>query len=97
MTCIAGSDHTAFADVWRRQTRAELAFALTTATLALLVACVVLEVWNDDLRLPFDYSRDAALTAPSRSMWSRMGRCGGNNELGPPRGQELYDLPSSPR
>jgi phosphoglycerol transferase len=61
--------------------------------MALLVACLVLEVWNADLREPFDYSGDAAFTAAVVKHAVEDGALWENDELGAPRGQELYDFP----
>jgi phosphoglycerol transferase len=72
---------------------AELLWALGAAALALLVACLVLEVWNADLRVPFDYSGDAAFTAAVVKNVVEEGALWENDELGAPRGQELYDFP----
>ena len=66
---------------------------LAAAALALLGACLVLEVWNADLRKPFDYSGDAAFTAAVVKHVVDDGALWENDELGAPRGQELYDFP----
>lgn len=61
--------------------------------LALVVACIVLEVWNADLREPFDYSGDAVFTTAVVKHAVEDGALWENDELGAPRGQELYDFP----
>ena len=71
----------------------DAAFAAAAAALALLIACLVLEVWNADLRVPFDYSGDAAFTAAVVKNAVEEGALWENDELGAPRGQELYDFP----
>ena len=72
---------------------AEAAWALSAAGLAILIACLVLEVWHADLRVPFDYSGDAAFTAAVVKHAVEDGALWENDELGAPRGQELYDFP----
>ena len=67
--------------------------AAGAAILALVAACLVLEVWNADLRVPFDYSGDAAFTAAVVKHAAEDGQLWENDELGAPRGQELYDFP----
>ena len=67
--------------------------ALAAAALALVAACLVLEVWNADLRVPFDYVGDAAFTAAVVKNAVENGALWENDELGAPRGQELYDFP----
>ena len=69
------------------------AWPLAAAALALLIACLVLEVWNADLRVPFDYSGDATFTAAVVKHVVDDGGLWENDELGAPRGQELYDFP----
>jgi hypothetical protein len=61
--------------------------------LVLLAACLVLEVWNADLHRPFDYSGDAAFTGAVVKNVVDEGALWENEELGAPRGQELYDFP----
>jgi hypothetical protein len=68
-------------------------WALVSALLALLGTCLVLEVWNADLGVPFDYSGDAAFTAAVVKNVVEDGQLWENDELGAPRGQELYDFP----
>jgi phosphoglycerol transferase len=69
------------------------AWPLAAAALALLTACLVLEVWNADLRVPFDYSGDATFTAAVVKHVVDDGALWENDALGAPRGQELYDFP----
>jgi phosphoglycerol transferase len=69
------------------------ALAGASALIALLGACLVLEVWNADLDVPFDYSGDAAFTAAVVKHVVEDGALWENDELGAPRGQELYDFP----
>jgi len=66
---------------------------IAAALLALLAACLVLEIWNADLRKPFDYSGDAAFTTAVVKNVVEDGALWQNDELGAPRGQELYDFP----
>src|SRR5215218_397914 len=73
--------------------RRALVEAIAAPALALLVACLVLEVWNADLNVPFDYSGDAAFTAAVVKNAVDDGALWTNDELGTPRGQELYDFP----
>ena len=73
--------------------RRALVEAIAAAGLALLIACLVLEVWNADLRVPFDYSGDAAFTAAVVKNAVDDGALWTNDELGAPREQELYDFP----
>ena len=73
--------------------RRALVEAIVAAALALAIACLVLEVWNADLRVPFDYSGDAAFTAAVVKNAVDEGALWENEELGAPRGQELYDFP----
>jgi phosphoglycerol transferase len=77
----------------RRAPWAAAAWPLAAAALALLIACLVLEVWNADLRVPFDYSGDASFTAAVVKNVVDDGALWENDELGAPRGQELYDFP----
>jgi phosphoglycerol transferase len=76
-----------------RSRLAEMIWPLSAAALALVAACLVLEVWNADLRVPFDYSGDAAFTAAVVKHAVEDGALWENDELGAPRGQELYDFP----
>jgi phosphoglycerol transferase len=80
-------------DTSRTGGRTDGLLAAAASALALLIACVVLEVWNADLRVPFDYSGDAAFTAAVVKNAVEDGRLWENDELGAPRGQELYDFP----
>src|SRR5829696_7612834 len=73
--------------------RPDLLIAAAASALALLVACLVLEIWSADLRKPFDYSGDAAFTAAVVKNVVEDGALWENDELGAPRGQELYDFP----
>ncbi|HKG10283.1 MAG TPA: hypothetical protein VKB07_06895, partial [Gaiellaceae bacterium] len=73
--------------------RRALVGTLAAPVLALLAACLVLEVWNADLRRPFDYSGDATFTAAVVKNVVDEGALWENAELGAPRGQELYDFP----
>jgi phosphoglycerol transferase len=73
--------------------RRALVEAIAAPALALLIACLVLEVWNADLDVPFDYSGDAAFTAAVVKNAVDDGALWTNGELGAPRGQELYDFP----
>ncbi|MFL5929996.1 MAG: hypothetical protein ACJ75P_01950 [Gaiellaceae bacterium] len=73
--------------------RRALVGTLAAPVLALLAACLVLEVWNADLRRPFDYSGDATFTAAVVKNVVDEGALWENEELGAPRGQELYDFP----
>jgi phosphoglycerol transferase len=73
--------------------RRALVESLAAAALALVAACLVLEVWHADLREPFDYSGDAAFTAAVVKNVVEEGALWENEELGAPRGQELYDFP----
>jgi hypothetical protein len=73
--------------------RRALVEAIAAPALALLIACLVLEVWNADLEVPFDYSGDAAFTAAVVKNAVDDGALWTNDELGAPRGQELYDFP----
>jgi phosphoglycerol transferase len=73
--------------------RRALVEAIAAPALALLIACLVLEVWNADLHVPFDYSGDAAFTAAVVKNAVDDGALWTNDELGAPRGQELYDFP----
>jgi len=68
-------------------------FAIVAVLLATVGACLVLEVWNADLRVPFDYSGDATFTAAVVKHVVDDGALWENDELGAPRGQELYDFP----
>ena len=70
-----------------------LGLAAASALLALLGACLVLEVWNADLRVPFDYSGDATFTTAVVKNVVDNGALWENDDLGAPRGQELYDFP----
>ena len=74
----------------RRALVESLAAAAASRSLA---ACLVLEVWNADLRVPFDYSGDAAVHRRRRQERRRGRALWENDELGAPRGQELYDFP----
>jgi phosphoglycerol transferase len=73
--------------------RRALVEAIAAPALALLIACLVLEVWNADLHVPFDYSGDAAFTAAVVKNAVDDGALWTNDELGAPRGEELYDFP----
>lgn len=73
--------------------RRALVEAIAAAALALFIACLVLEVWNADLRVPFDYSGDAAFTTAVVKNAVDDGALWTNDELGAPRGEELYDFP----
>jgi phosphoglycerol transferase len=73
--------------------RRGLVATLAAPVLALVAACLVLEVWNADLREPFDYVGDAAFTAAVVKNAVENGALWENDELGAPRGQELYDFP----
>jgi phosphoglycerol transferase len=73
--------------------RRALVESLAAAALALFAACLVLEVWNAELRRPFDYSGDASFTAAVVTNVVEEGALWENEELGAPRGQELYDFP----
>jgi phosphoglycerol transferase len=73
--------------------RGEGWLAGASALLALAAACLVLEVWNADLRKPFDYSGDAVFTTAVVKHVAEDGALWENDELGAPRGQELYDFP----
>ena len=67
--------------------------AVAAPVIALIIACLVLEVWNADLTEPFDYSGDAVFTAAVVKHAAEDGALWENDELGAPRGQELYDFP----
>jgi phosphoglycerol transferase len=73
--------------------RRGLVATLAAPVLALVAACLVLEVWNADLPEPFDYVGDAAFTAAVVKNAVENGALWENDELGAPRGQELYDFP----
>jgi hypothetical protein len=73
--------------------RRALVETLAAPVLALLAACIVLEVWNADLRVPWDYEGDAAFTAAVVKNAVEEGALWENDELGATGGQELYDFP----
>jgi phosphoglycerol transferase len=67
---------------------------ITAAALCMVIACVFLQVWRADLRLPFYYEGDAAFYAMSTKGRIENGWYWQNPSLGAPGKQELYDFPA---
>ncbi|MEZ6137472.1 MAG: hypothetical protein R3C53_21500 [Pirellulaceae bacterium] len=71
------------------------AFAITPI-IALLSVCIILNVFNRDLNIPFEYGHDAFLvTVPIKTMVEE-GWWYETPHLGAPHKMEFYDYPSSP-
>ena len=60
----------------------------------MVIACVFLQIWRADLRLPFYYEGDAAFYAMSIKGSVENGWYWQNPALGAPGTQELYDFPA---
>jgi phosphoglycerol transferase len=79
--------------ILRQRPSRELAYALLAAALAAAASVSVLRIWRADLTVPLDYSGDANFTAAVVKHVVEDGALWENDELGAPRGQELYDFP----
>ena len=67
---------------------------ITAAALCMVIACVFLQIWRADLRIPFYYAGDAAFYAMSTKGTLENGWYWQNPSLGAPGKQELYDFPA---
>ena len=74
--------------------RSDLALALATGLLTLLLASVVLKIWDAHLGVPFAYSWDANQFAMYIKGILDHGWYYRNPNLGAPFGQQLYDYPN---
>jgi hypothetical protein len=73
--------------------RADVLFAAAAMVLALVGAALVLELWQADLRVPFDYTGDGTLNLTLIKGVLENAWYFHNPDLGAPNSQELYDYP----
>lgn len=71
--------------------RAELAWAAGASTLSLLLAAIVLQLWDASLHIPFLFGGDSTASLVDIKAVVRDGWLGINDQLGAPYGQVRYD------
>lgn len=77
----------------RRLATTDAALSLGSGLLAVLLACLVLEIWKATLSVPFSYSWDGNHYAMFVKGTLEHGWIYRNPDLGAPFGQQLYDWP----
>lgn len=94
-TSTAESEHGSYLFDWRRWLRSDGGVAIAVGVLAVVVAAVVLGLWNAYLRVPLNYAGDALSHQMIVQSLLDSNWVFGTDRLGAPLGQVLLDFPTT--